>query len=252
MLLANSVLASDPCLFDTSSVRVDAGNIRGSPVVVTGYYGSSRENILPLLPPGEIDGVLDIGGGYGNAAVTIKERRGAKNVGVIDLVASENNANRNLDFASVGDLNDVSTIQKVGEAHGPFDVVLCLDVLEHLIDPWRLVGSLDKILSPKGVIIASIPNVAHLSVSLKLFLFGQWRLYDQGILDRTHLRFFTKQTAIELMETGSLKVDHCSYTVSRNAYFKRLNWMQHLIGSRYFAFQFLLRAGAPDARERIS
>ena len=219
---------------------------------MTDYYGSSRENILSLLPSGKIHSVLDIGGGRGNAAVTIKDRRGAKKVGVVDLFASEENANSKLDFAIVGDLNDPATIQGVGEVHGPFDVILCLDVLEHLVDPWGFVKSLDGLLSPRGVIIASIPNVAHLSVSLKLFLFGQWRLYDQGILDRTHLRFFTKQTAIELLEVSSLKVDFCSYTVSRNVYFKRLNWMRHLLGDRYFAFQYLFRARFSDARDRNS
>ncbi|MFO1186414.1 MAG: methyltransferase domain-containing protein [Alphaproteobacteria bacterium] len=101
---------------------------------------------------------------------------------------------------------------QVGAKHGPFDCILCLDVLEHLVDPWRVVGALHGQLAPGGVIVASIPNVQHHSV-VRALMTGGWR-YDPegGLLDETHLRFFTRSTAIELMTSSGLRLDAVDWT----------------------------------------
>ena len=87
------------------------------------------------------------------------------------------------------------------------DVVLCLDVLEHLIDPWSTITRLATLLKPGGVLIASVPNVRHFRVVLPLLFRGQWKYADFGLMDRTHLRFFTRGSAIELLEAAGLRVD---------------------------------------------
>jgi SAM-dependent methyltransferase len=91
---------------------------------------------------------------------------------------------------------------------GSLDAVLCLDVLEHLVDPWAAVARLAPLLRPGGALIASLPNLRHYKVSLPLLLRGEFR-YDAagGILDRTHLRFFVEATARELVAGGGLAVD---------------------------------------------
>ncbi|MEM9422787.1 MAG: class I SAM-dependent methyltransferase [Pseudomonadota bacterium] len=207
-----------------------------------GYHSDTREVVFPFLP-NSLDGVLDVGGGYGNTAAALKERFGAKRVGVVDLVASKEQCNPTLDFALQADLDDPATLDRVCQEHGPFSVILCMDVLEHLKEPWDCVKTLQSHLAPGGVIIAYIPNVSHLSVVAKLALLGEWKLHDAGIMDRTHLRFFTKQTARELLECGGLKVDQVKAVTAHHKPFRYINFIRSVIGDRLFAYQYVMRAG---------
>jgi 2-polyprenyl-3-methyl-5-hydroxy-6-metoxy-1,4-benzoquinol methylase len=211
------------------------------------YHAFVRDSVFPLFPSAPVDGVLDVGGGYGNTAAAAKTRLGAKNAGVIDAVASRERVSPDLDFFAAADLNDAAAVEQVCERHGPFSVILCLDVLEHLVDPWACVRALERHLRSGGALIASIPNVAHLSVSAALLFRGRWRLVEAGIMDRTHLRFFTKDTAIELLQSGSLKVDHCSQNLDGARPYRYLNWLRHFGLADRFAYQYFLRARRPSA-----
>jgi 2-polyprenyl-3-methyl-5-hydroxy-6-metoxy-1,4-benzoquinol methylase len=78
-----------------------------------------------------------------------------------------------------------------------FDCIIFGDVLEHLVNPGEVLQRIRERLTPKGIVIASVPNATHLSVRLML-LGGRWEYSDRGILDRTHLRFFDKHGLVEL------------------------------------------------------
>ena len=80
------------------------------------------------------------------------------------------------------------------------------DVIEPLLEPWAAIRNIRELLVPGGSIIASIPNVAHIS-NLHNVLCGHWTYEDAGLLDRTHLRFFTKSEIIKLFEGAGLVVD---------------------------------------------
>lgn len=83
-----------------------------------------------------------------------------------------------------------------------FDIAVFADVLEHLRDPWRILGETRGLLAPDGYVVASIPNVAHWAVRLRL-LSGRFDYVPLGILDDTHLRFFTRATLERLFsDTG--------------------------------------------------
>ena len=84
---------------------------------------------------------------------------------------------------------------------GPFDAIVYGDVLEHLSDPLAALVALNRALAADGLVIASVPNVAHLWVRLQL-LAGRFEYADRGILDRTHLRFFTRRTFVALLVAG--------------------------------------------------
>ncbi|MGD0202109.1 MAG: glycosyltransferase [Bryobacteraceae bacterium] len=86
-----------------------------------------------------------------------------------------------------------------------FDKVLLMDVLEHLPDPGRLLGDCRGVLRRGGRLLVSVPNVANITVRLKLLL-GSFRYADRGILDRTHLRFFTVRTARGLLEENGYRI----------------------------------------------
>jgi 2-polyprenyl-3-methyl-5-hydroxy-6-metoxy-1,4-benzoquinol methylase len=86
-----------------------------------------------------------------------------------------------------------------------FDVILCLDVLEHLTSPVRVLTQLKQLLTPQGAILISIPNVTHGAVRLHL-LSGVFRYTDDGLLDKTHLRFFDRAAVEELIDAAELVV----------------------------------------------
>lgn len=88
---------------------------------------------------------------------------------------------------------------------GPFDAIVCADVLEHLHDPRGALLKLRGRLTPEGRLICSIPNIAFYTVRLKVLL-GEFEYTDGGIMDRTHLRFFTHQTARALLEEAGFRV----------------------------------------------
>jgi O-antigen biosynthesis protein len=87
-----------------------------------------------------------------------------------------------------------------------FDVAVFGDVLEHLRDPWRILESVRNYLNPRGFVVASIPNVAHGAVRLSL-LQGKFNYQQYGILDDTHIRFFTKSSIIEMFEKSGYFLD---------------------------------------------
>ncbi len=86
------------------------------------------------------------------------------------------------------------------------DLILCLDVLEHLINPWKTLERLDTLLKPGGSFIISVPNIRHYHVLIDLAFRGRFEYSTEGILDRTHLRFFTRSSAIDLAECSGARV----------------------------------------------
>ena len=86
-----------------------------------------------------------------------------------------------------------------------FDAVVCADVLEHLPEPRRLLEKIHRWLRPGGVLLVSLPNVANVSVRLGL-LVGRFTYAERGIMDRTHLRFFTRDTAQELIAASGFRI----------------------------------------------
>lgn len=101
-------------------------------------------------------------------------------------------------------VGDVETLPDLPGA--PFDVILCGDVLEHLREPLQVLKHLVCYLRPGGRLFVTVPNVAFIACRLAL-LFGVFHYRDRGIMDRTHLRFFTKATLGQLLREAGLAVD---------------------------------------------
>ena len=94
--------------------------------------------------------------------------------------------------------------------HDKFDIIMMGDILEHLNNPWQAVRNMFRSQSPGGEILISVPNIMHFSIFNRM-LHGDWKYEDQGILDRTHLRFFTKKTAQELLEQAGYRIKSIDY-----------------------------------------
>ena len=144
--------------------------------------------------------LLDIGCGSG--AITERVNQGKNNrVMGVELDATRAAAARARGLNVITGLADETFFAE----HGPFDVILFTDVLEHLPNPSQTLALAIGGLRPGGLIIASVPNVAHWTVRLRLLL-GRFNYTEDGIMDATHLRWFTKKTFRVLFERAGLKV----------------------------------------------
>jgi 2-polyprenyl-3-methyl-5-hydroxy-6-metoxy-1,4-benzoquinol methylase len=103
----------------------------------------------------------------------------------------------------VGDIESDAIEHEFSTAQ--FDVVTFGDVLEHLRDPAEVLLKVKPLIAPAGYLVASIPNVAHRSLRLSL-LFGEFDYGDMGLLDRTHLRFFTIRTIEKMMREAGFRI----------------------------------------------
>jgi 2-polyprenyl-3-methyl-5-hydroxy-6-metoxy-1,4-benzoquinol methylase len=156
----------------------------GSPA--PGYYGNERPEVVKLVPA-EGARILDVGCAGGAMGRALKQR-GAREVVGIELMAEvAEQARPHLDAVHVLDVQRA----ELPYPDAYFDVMTFADVLEHLTDPAAVLRKLRRHLRDEGMIVCSIPNVRHESVALRLLVEGHWRYQDEGILDRTHLRFFT-------------------------------------------------------------
>ena len=146
--------------------------------------------------------VLDVGCAEGYLARALVER-GCSVVGVeYDRRAAEV-AREVCPQVVVGDVEDPKVRAQVD---GPFDRVLFGDVLEHVRDPAAVLRWAARLLAPDGRAVVSLPNIAHWSARRQL-LRGRFPQEDHGLFDRTHLRFFTRATARELVESAGLAVE---------------------------------------------
>ena len=145
--------------------------------------------------------VLDVGCGTGSVSRLLREHRHARIVGV------EPNAERAALCRDRGlEVHTGYLTAELLATLGQFDAIVFADVLEHLADPAAMLRLVRPALKPGGVVVASMPNVAHWTVRAQLLL-GRFNYRPSGIMDATHLRWFTFCTARELFERSGFRVD---------------------------------------------
>lgn len=168
------------------------------------YFARARTEIEPLLPKGKYRPLraLEIGcsGGY-----TLEW---LKKTGYCDWTAGvEPYTELGADIGSVDQFFKIDIEKELPDLPpGSIDLMLCLDVLEHLNNPWEAIRRLNYLLKPGGLLIISVPNIRNYHILFDLAFKGKFDYTESGILDRTHLRFFTRESAIELAESAGAKV----------------------------------------------
>ncbi|GAA4281256.1 class I SAM-dependent methyltransferase [Gaetbulibacter aestuarii] len=160
-----------------------------------GYYDNIRSEMLQFLPP-DAQCVLDVGCGNGAFALVIKKQNDAEVWGIEFTEGPGNEAKDVLDQVFVGRCEDY--MDDLPENY--FDAIYFNDVLEHLVDPYEVLKRVKSKLKPEGVIISSIPNVRHFNTFKRVLFNKDWRYEDYGVMDRTHLRFFTKKSIRRMYE----------------------------------------------------
>ncbi|MCF6238698.1 MAG: glycosyltransferase, partial [Candidatus Marinimicrobia bacterium] len=170
------------------------------------YYEFSRPEIQALIDP-DARRVLDIGCAAGKMAEEIKHKLSAEVWGIEPVPEAAKQAEDRLDKVIVSGIEEA--LDNIPDQY--FDAIIFADVLEHLEDPYAILNRIMGKLSPQGQIIASIPNVRHWSV-VKELLEGRWDYQDAGILDRTHLRFFTRKSVGDLFQQAGYQIVDISAT----------------------------------------
>jgi methionine biosynthesis protein MetW len=170
------------------------------------YFEFDRPEIRGLVPT-QARRVLDVGCGAGALGAALREERGIEVMGLELSADAAARARERLDAVIVADLD---ALDDLPFERGSFDAMVFGDVLEHLRDPHRLLRTLRPWLADDGALVCSIPNVGHWSVVLPLLLQDRWPYEDAGLLDRTHVHFFTL-TEAELM------LRECGFTLQSAA-----------------------------------
>jgi O-antigen biosynthesis protein len=205
------------------------------------YFGDVKPAFLELFDPAGLR-ILDLGCGAGGNGALLK-RAGAR-----EVVGVERDSSACTQAAAVLDKVVRCDLGALGEADlgaEPFDAVLASDVLEHLVDPDAVLAEAVRRLRPGGVVIASIPNVAHVWVFANLLL-KRWPRKDSGIFDRTHLRFFAKRDTVALLEGAGVRVERVEPYFTRYRALRIASLVLSLYVFRdYYARQFLLVGRKP-------
>jgi SAM-dependent methyltransferase len=164
------------------------------------YYGHLRMRLLDLVE-GSPRRILDIGCGHGQALSYLKRERSAEFVAGVELVpevASIARQNSDLDVVLTGDFEQI----QLKFPPGYFDLIIASHVLEHFKDPWSIAHRLRALLASGGQFIGALPNVRHIKISLPLLVSGKFKYVDEGILDWTHTKFFTKSTIQDFLKSS--------------------------------------------------
>ncbi len=157
------------------------------------YYSQQRNDVVAFLDPRPGLSVLDVGCGTGGLGQSLR-RAGCRPVVGIEIEAwAAQEAARHYDRVYTADVDAFDP----PFAEGSFDRIVCADVLEHLRDPWAVLARLRRCLKPDGTLVASIPNIGN-AQTIRELLQGRFDYMDWGIMDRGHLRFFTRETIVEM------------------------------------------------------
>jgi len=185
--------------------------------------------------------VLDVGCASGYLA----ERYAARGCRVFGIEPDAANAERARRFCENVVVGDIESASDRAQLPAPFDFVVFGDVLEHLRDPWTVLAATRTLLADDARVIVSIPNIGHWSARREIAL-GRFPYAESGLFDRTHLRFFTRASALALAETAGYDVEREQFTRWRLPFQKRFRALKKWevpMARRWpelFAFQFVM------------
>lgn len=180
------------------------------------YFGLVRTEIIDLVPKG-VKTVLEVGCGEGATAAEIKRKFNCEVSGIELFESAVQKAEKLLDRVIWADIENYEPDFQPYY----FDCIIFADILEHTKDPWAVLNKYKKYLNKEGWIIASIPNIRYIVPVLKI-LTDKFEYEPSGILDQTHLRFFTLHTIKKMF-------DECGYRIINISENRNNGWKMKLL-----------------------
>lgn len=200
-------------------MKLPTTDYRQAPDKAAEYFAGDRRQMLKYIPS-NTRRTLEFGCGFGGFSALLKEKFGTEAWAVeINTVAAQE-ATKKLDRVINADA--AGCLEELPDEY--FDCIIFLDVLEHLVDPYSLLLGIKSKLTKEGLIVASIPNIRYYRTLVKLVIHGDWDYQDKGVLDKTHLRFFTYKSLMKMFSQLGFEVlamEGINATSSRN--FRLLN-----------------------------
>jgi len=166
-----------------------------------GYYNNSRKEMLVYLP-NNAKTVLDVGCGNGTFSNIIIEKTNAEVWGIELMEKEAEIAREHLHKVYTGPCEE--HIKSLPDNY--FEVIYFNDVLEHLVNPYQVLKDIKSKLTANGIIISSIPNIRYHNTFMRLLINKDWKYEDFGVMDRTHLRFFTKKSIQRMYEEAGYTI----------------------------------------------
>ncbi len=222
------------------------------------YPEVSREDVRPFIPPGA-GSVLDVGCGPGGFGPTVRSVLG-RDVRLVGIEAVPSQAAAARVDHGYDEVVDGYFPEALRDHPERFDLVCFNDVLEHIIDPWSLLRATRGWVAPGGHVLAAIPSIQFAPIVWRLAR-GRWDYRDAGTLDRTHLRFFTKATMVEMFEQtgyrvvsceGANAIDHAWQSEPLSARRLLKTALLPLLGDSRFVHFVVLAEPVPDAGGPLS
>jgi SAM-dependent methyltransferase len=202
------------------------------------YFSGARADLIARLPHDPTARILEIGCGTGaTGALALARGRAGAYTGVELFESAAAEARSLLTEVIVGDVERL----QFDWAPCTFDALIMSEVLEHLIEPWAVLKRLRPFVRPGATVLASSPNIAHWRVIRELAR-GHFRLADQGVFDRTHMRWFTPESFAAMFEQAGYDVVSVAPVTPFSA---RTQLISRLTGGRYdhlFMTQICLEA----------
>ena len=201
------------------------------------YFSYCRQDLVDLVPV-EAKTILEIGCGVGNTGRVLKSIQGREVVGVDIVPEVKEKADKVYDLFVLGNIENM----ELKYPDGFFDCIIYGDVLEHLIDPWMLLKKHHKLLKPGGCVIASIPNIRYYRVMKDLLFNGRFDYKESGIMDKTHLRFFTLNGIMTLFQNADFELVNINRKIRGSKAMKFFNFIFLGRIKEFLSFQYIIKA----------
>jgi 2-polyprenyl-3-methyl-5-hydroxy-6-metoxy-1,4-benzoquinol methylase len=201
------------------------------------YYIQGKEYLLPFVPDGQ-NAVLDLGcgaGGFGRGLM--KAGKASRLVGVEIFEPAAKEAMKYYESVHVGDIEEMDL-----PYDKCFDVVICGDVLEHLKDPQTVVKRIHGWLKDGGRVVCCVPNVRYWENLVDLVFKGDWRYVSEGIMDQTHLRFFTTKSFKRTLADARFTVERQGMTYRQDPKQHAFNRVTFGLFNDFIGYQMLFTA----------
>ncbi len=190
------------------------------------YFSGARADFVHRLPRDPSAAILEVGCGTGaTGALALQQGRCGRYVGVELFESAAAEARNVLSEVVTGNVETLVFDWQPAS----FDALILSEVLEHLIEPGRVVAELSRFVRPGGMVMASSPNVSHWRVVRELFS-GRFNLADKGVFDRTHMRWFTPDTFVDMFERAGFAIE---WVGPVTPFSQRTKLLSRLTGGRF-------------------